>query len=1527
MNSPPVSPRPKKGVRGYIRDKYDKFVRSHSRSPSAEAISGASPTSPLPHAYGHSLAPPTTEEAAALRHVQSTQKITPPTSMITSSNEPTTNSNPHPKHESRQWNSLRNALQTLHEGATMFPPLQSAVGTLILCLEVLGGVSRNCQEYESIASELITLSQSLTRHIKESNSTRISDCVTNVALSIEKQAKLINAKQYRRAGSRLMEATADEEDILNHYRRIEALFRQLQTDANLSTWSIANEHLVNTRLEGLAPAKLATYDSILSTEINRRTCTEGTRTAVLSTIDEWSHDHNAPDLYWMDGMAGTGKSTIACSFAKMLEERKQLAASFFCTRSSPECRQVGRIIPTIAYQLARYSIPFQGALCEILGNEPDIATRNVVKQVERLLKEPLDKVKGAIPDNLVVVIDALDECEDRHGVRLVLDLLFKFAPTLPLKFFVTSRPEAIIYNRMISQAASSRTVLHLHEIEKSLVKADIELYLREELGFMSPTDEEVEQLVGRSGNLFIYAATLVRYIQPTAYSANPQRRLWTVLAMTPQSTDQYAEVDALYTAVLESALGEKRLSAEEVEDMRLVLRTILCVQEPVSINVLAELAGVDTPSRALSALQPLRSVIYFSEGSGSVSTLHGSFPDFMFNPARSGVFFCDRDDHNQFLARRCFEVMKLQLRFNICNLESSYILDVDVIDLGSRIEKAISPVLWYACIYWGDHLRLAPNSTELSAMLEDFLSTRLLFWMEVLNLKKRIGSGTQVLMKAKPWLQAGTASSDLTRFSDDAHSFVTSYAANPVSQSTPHIYISSLLLSPRSSSVYKHYWGRTRGMISLKGSGMERRETAALATWAFNAAVRAVVYTPDGSRVAFGCEDGSIGVQNAYDGSPIIDPINSHTKRVTTLCLSPDGSRIVSGSEDGTIALRNATDGAFIPCSFDGHTQGILAVRFSPDGSRIVSSSDDHTVRIWRIDGTAVGDPIQGHTKAVLGIAISPDSTRIASCSSDFTIQIWNMRDNTSALDPLTGHTDRVWSVNFSPDGSLIASGSDDYTIRFWNAHDGTPISTPLQGHAGGVNSVAFSPDGKRLVSGADDSTIRVWSTETRTLIAGPFEGHSDMIFSVTFSPDGMRVISASGDRTIRVWNTREGMPVVPQSEGHSKGVWSVAYSPDSSRIVSGSHDQTVRLWDAHSGNPIDTSPMTHSSKIWSASFSLDGTRIASASEDHTIQVWDSQNGVATTDPITGHSDAVISVAFSPDGTHIASGSSDFTVRIWNLLTGKLIVGPRALNGHTDVIMCVAYSPDGKNVISGSYDHTIRLWDSSDGTLTVGPFYGHTDQIMSVTFSPDGSYIASGSKDCTIRVWKAINGELAADPFTGHTDLVCSVAFSPDGTCIASASFDYSVRLWSVPDGALIFGPLYGHAWWVTSVAFSPDSRHLVSGSNDHCIRIWDIHGLQQAASDHHSLTHSSSPPAANRPTATALSDWVMGKNGWIISKEGYLLFWAPSELRRSLLTPRCTLIIGRSGMVEIDMSEALLGNRWNECYVWESPNENTSPI
>ena len=342
---------------------------------------------------------------------------------------------------------------------------------------------------------------------------------------------------------------------------------------------------------------------------------------VLAGLDDWLQKPSSASIYWMNGMAGTGKTTIAYTFCEQVEKRKQLAANFFCTRNAIDCKNTSRIVPTIAYQLARYSIPYQSALCKVLGKNPDIGSKHVLKQFELLLKDPLQQVKAAMPDALLVVIDALDECDDQHGIERILDMLIRYAEQVPLKFLITSRPEPEIYNRMRLHTRS-RAVLHLHDIEASLVRADIELYLTEELAFMSCQRTEIEQLAHRSGCLFIYAATLVRYIRYGKRVANPRQRLQSVLNLKSESAKKHAEIDALYTEILESALREAHMEEHESDDVNSVLRTVLFSQEPINVETIAALGGLDGPERVLYALQPLRSVIYQSEETGLVTTLH-----------------------------------------------------------------------------------------------------------------------------------------------------------------------------------------------------------------------------------------------------------------------------------------------------------------------------------------------------------------------------------------------------------------------------------------------------------------------------------------------------------------------------------------------------------------------------------------------------------------------------------------------------------------------------------------------------------------------------------------------------------------------------------------------------------------------------------------------------------------------------------------------------------------------------------------
>ena len=215
----------------------------------------------------------------------------------------------------------------------------------------------------------------------------------------------------------------------------------------------------------------ARYNSSYSMTIKRRRCTAETREKILDNLKSWIVDPKGTQVYWMNGMEGAGKTTILFSLCKWLDESTLLGGNYFCSRISSSCRDVNNIVPTLAYQLAQYSPAFRSMLCKVLEEKPQSSKLDVRWQFEKLFQEPMQAVKAAIPENVVVVIDALDECENGDAFRLFLETLLKLAPNLPIKFFLTSRPEPAIREKMLSPGYS-HSVLYLHGIEESIAESD-----------------------------------------------------------------------------------------------------------------------------------------------------------------------------------------------------------------------------------------------------------------------------------------------------------------------------------------------------------------------------------------------------------------------------------------------------------------------------------------------------------------------------------------------------------------------------------------------------------------------------------------------------------------------------------------------------------------------------------------------------------------------------------------------------------------------------------------------------------------------------------------------------------------------------------------------------------------------------------------------------------------------------------------------------------------------------------------------
>ncbi|KAJ3516605.1 hypothetical protein NMY22_g14167 [Coprinellus aureogranulatus] len=1440
----------------------------------------------------------------------------------------------------------------------VFPPLKSVVAGIKAVAETANDFFGNQEEFLKLSERVRLLDEILRDRSDSSLPQHVRDRRDGLKRAIEDLEKQLEVKTTRGKLKRAVFTKEDQQDIIRIIREINfaiefamvSFFLPNSTKATAEAQlkldvSISNETLSFRAVAGIDWLKGRTIEESSKTQQDlsqiiqgitaltaaeqlkklgnvagyefsiqnqRARCVAGSRVALISHLLAWAEDRSSAHAFWLNGMAGTGKTAVSETLCQQLSNRSLLGASFFCSLKVDELRDVYHIIPSLAKTLAGTYPAFRDALVgtlETLNKDP-VRQLELSEQYDLLILQPAEVAFKNLDRNLVLCVDALDECKTIAALKEFLKWILSKKPAVSLKFFFTSRPEPDIKREVESSAHTSyHQTLRLHEIGKDIVSADIALYVSQELKKVPELwdeygdnwpPQEVEKIVEQSDSLFIIAATMVRDI--CRETGDPVKRLQ-ACGRAPKLTG----VHELYGRILERAT--KDLEAPDVEDLRSCLSLLVVALRPLSLAEYAALLGCSA-CNIQTAFKMLHSVVQLpdkKDGNGPVSIYHASFADFLTyiqTAETSGgvkatpLWTVKRQEAHSLVFKQCLKLMndpKQGVYFGVSSAVTSYRSNDD-----QPCTLSLRSDLAYTCTSWGNHaLAALPLSENVQSTMQAFLVEKGLYWLEALSAEKKVGYSS-ILWELSREMTLEALKNLLVTIRDFAQMFTT-----PISHSTPHLYLSALPFYEAALGQFP-WWSLNIPSIpavhSTEGAkANQHRILVDVCKWSRPfTCVLSLAVSPDGSRLISGDDDGMVRMWNAQSGEPIWGNIAGHSEDVNSVAFSPDGSKVISGSDDSTICVWDAKSGQPLGISMEQHGGPVYSVAFSPDGSKIVSGSGDKTIRIWdALTGKALGDPIKGHTEAVCSVAFSPDELRIISGSNDNTIRVWDARNGKLVLGPLQGHTRAVLSVAVSPDGSKIVSGSDDKTIWVWDTHSGQDMFGPIKGPLGRVLSVAFSPNGSKIVSGSGDAKIRIWDAQTGQAVGRPMEGHSDWVRAVTFTPDGLKIISGSEDGTIQIWDLQGDHTAEDPGHCHSGSIASVAYSPDGSRIVSGSDDRTVWVWDAKTGQAL-VGPMEDLLKeVNSVAFSPDGTRIVSGSGDNTIRVWDAQGGSTVLGPLQNHSEWVLSVAFSPDGSLIASGSRDHTIQLWDAETGLHFLDP--FKGHTDWVRSIGFSPCGTRLVSGSDDRTVRVWDVQSGQVILAPFI-HDWGVNTAAFSPDGSKIISGSGNRSpflfgsgasgqvIQVWDAHNGSLLLGPLKGHSNGILSVAFSPDGLKIASGSADKTICIWDAQSGELI-DTLQGHSDSVFSVSFSPDGSRIVSGSRDKTIRVWI-------------------PSPDGLPNPSFLSHYpafclMMHYDGWIRNMSNDLLLWIPPQFRASLCIPPLERVISGAS-TRIELSQAV---------------------
>ena len=475
-------------------------------------------------------------------------------------------------------------------------------------------------------------------------------------------------------------------------------------------------------------------------------CLPGTRTDIFSRIREWARSPQGKGIFWLSGIAGTGKSTISRTMAKSFSEAQSLGASFFFERGEGDRGNARKLFPTIAWQLAASNPQLMPALHQAVHDNPGIMAKAMREQFDKLLLQPLQKLEqsNVSTQTIIIVIDALDECEEDSDIRLILQLLprlqLQSLATIRLRVFLTSRPDLSIRLGFSKIASNVHKDFVLHDIPLEVIEHDISLFFDHRLIEIRtdrclstnwPGERDLRRLVALSVPLFILAATICRIFEEPDW--DPMDSLTEILT---HQNDQ-SKLDGTYLPVLDRLLSRQHNKQKEklVSEFQQVIGAIVILESPLSIKSLSKLLGLSERLIHLR-LSSLHSVLKVPDDTSiPIRLFHLSFRDFLLDPEtrkKTPLGISETEIHT-FLTKRCLYVMCQNLRKNICRLPSDGTQRVEV-DRQSAINNYLSPELQYSCRYWAHHL---VQCTELRNMAHDafsFLRVHFLHWIEAMSL-------------------------------------------------------------------------------------------------------------------------------------------------------------------------------------------------------------------------------------------------------------------------------------------------------------------------------------------------------------------------------------------------------------------------------------------------------------------------------------------------------------------------------------------------------------------------------------------------------------------------------------------------------------------------------------------------------------------------------------------------------------------------------------------------------------------------
>ncbi|KAJ3477435.1 hypothetical protein NLI96_g10464 [Meripilus lineatus] len=866
------------------------------------------------------------------------------------------------------------------------PLAKSVVGIVSQTVKQVKDMRGNRKEFSDLADELRNLSGKISEGLDKDASKSSGEFRQALEMAIKELLTPMTSfcadikdRQSHGTLRAYFEAGKDKEDLTQLKQKVDTAKQNFQVGSLIRIERDLIEqrkdrHLA--RVDTIHRAKIASWNSHRSNA--PVSCFEGTREGVLRKITEWidSDDPASPRVFWLNGMAGIGKSTIARTIAERAYEHRILGGSFFFSRNDHDLSNIGLLFPTLAHQLAYHHVTYLSSIAAALEREGDLGHKDVTTQFKNLF---LDPITGSThkPTVLLLVLDALDEASPENDVRRVLELLLSVRVGFALKVFLTSRPEAHI--RLVFDNDRYHSCFVLHDIKKSVVEGDIRRFLEYKLSTLPkqlgisltdwPSVSDLDTLVAKSGQLFVFAATVVRFVADDRIR-DPQGRLArfinTQAALGPSV---YKQVDQVYLLVLQGAVAGVD-DDEYINRLRTTLAAIVLLRNPVPLTALAALLGYD-PNQVLRSFDHLHSIIIVpSRIQDTPKIYHQSFPDFIkdFSRCTDENFYVDVQSQETSLLLQCLETMMKSLHYNMGSFNTaSYTANRfdwrghPIIEPMSNRDIShdalISPELEYACQFWYSHLlKIVTPTSEILEQLEVFTFEYILFWVETMSLLGLVESARVAMRDAHQWASKSDCKKDLIDILYDGYRLIWLYQSH-ISIFAMNIYLIAFPLIPQSTCLFTTYKNKEYTTQRLYPKSLTWSPMLSSGTVSYQKFLWSVAYAPDGQYIATGSHQGSIDLWDTLSGAHIRQFETIFPKAIYKIYFLSNSQYLVSMS----------------------HSKNLADISVTLE--QLATASDDTSVKIWDIKTVQCQSTLQ-HSDKVNSVWLDSKEDRLLLQSS-----------------------------------------------------------------------------------------------------------------------------------------------------------------------------------------------------------------------------------------------------------------------------------------------------------------------------------------------------------------------------------------------------------------------------------------------------------------------------------------------------------------------------------------------------------------